>query len=338
MQVPDGPLTPNGWAVECRITSEDPGNGFLPSTGRLDFLHVPAGPGVRWDSGFEVGNEVTLHYDSMVAKLIVWGRDRPEALRRMVRALDELVIVGIASNQGFQRRLVTDPAFVAGDIDIQFLDRRPDLAEAAPPADTHARGRHRRRAGGRRGPARAETRHRGVGRCPLRLALDGPCRGAALSGPDEAPVRILRIATGGDGVGTLGDGRTVFVPRTAAGDLVTLRRIKLSKTFARAEVGELLEPSPDRVEPACPHYGRDQCGGCQLQHLALPAQLAAKRAMVGEALRRIGKVEVEDPDIEAAEMAWGYRNKVTLTVSEDARPSGFIVRAAPATCSTSNAA
>jgi acetyl/propionyl-CoA carboxylase alpha subunit len=94
----------------------------------LEYLRVPAGPGVRWDSGFEVGNEITLHYDSMVAKLIVWGRDREDALRRMVRALDELVIVGVATNQGFQRRLVTDPAFVAGDIDIQFLDRRPDLA------------------------------------------------------------------------------------------------------------------------------------------------------------------------------------------------------------------
>jgi len=135
MQVPEGPRTPNGWAVECRITSEDPQNGFLPSTGRIEFLRVPAGPGVRWDSGFEVGNDVTLHYDSMVAKLIVWGRDRPEALRRMVRALDELVIVGVASNQGFQRRLVTDPAFMAGDIDIQFLDRRADLAAAAPPAE-----------------------------------------------------------------------------------------------------------------------------------------------------------------------------------------------------------
>jgi acetyl-CoA carboxylase biotin carboxylase subunit len=134
MRVPEGPLTPNGWAVECRITSEDPGNGFLPSTGRLEYLRVPAGPGVRWDSGFEVGNEITLHYDSMVAKLIVWGRDREDALRRMVRALDELVIVGLATNQGFQRRLVTDPAFVAGQIDIQFLDRRPDLADARPPA------------------------------------------------------------------------------------------------------------------------------------------------------------------------------------------------------------
>jgi len=135
MRLPSGPPVPNGWSIECRITSEDPANGFLPSTGRLEYLRVPAGPGVRWDSGFEVGNEVTLHYDSMVAKLIVWGADREEALNRMARALDELVVVGIATNQGFQRRLVADPEFRRGAIDIQFLDRRPDLAFAPPDED-----------------------------------------------------------------------------------------------------------------------------------------------------------------------------------------------------------
>jgi len=136
-------------------------------------------------------------------------------------------------------------------------------------------------------------------------------------------VRILRIASGGDGIGTLADGRTVFVPRTAAGDLVTLKRVKLSKTFARAEADLVVEPSPDRIEPGCPHYLRDQCGGCQLQHLALPAQLAAKRSIVGEALRRIGKLEVEDPEIEPAAAVWGYRNKVTLTVADGGRRIGF---------------
>jgi 23S rRNA (uracil1939-C5)-methyltransferase len=136
-------------------------------------------------------------------------------------------------------------------------------------------------------------------------------------------VRILRIATGGDGVGKLEDGRTVFVPRTAPGDLVVLRELRLSRRFARAAVAEIVEAAPERVEPACPHYERDQCGGCQLQHCSLPAQLAAKRAMVGEALRRIGRLDVEDPEIEAAEAAWGYRNKVTLTVGAGGRPIGF---------------
>jgi acetyl-CoA carboxylase, biotin carboxylase subunit len=129
MRIHQGWLHPRGWALECRITSEDPANGFLPSTGRVQYLRVPGGPGVRWDSGVEVGDEVTLHYDSMLAKLLVHAPDRRQALTRMARALDELVIVGVATNQGFHRRLMADAAFREGDIDIQFLDRRPDLLQ-----------------------------------------------------------------------------------------------------------------------------------------------------------------------------------------------------------------
>jgi acetyl-CoA carboxylase biotin carboxylase subunit len=132
MTVAEGPLTPQGWALECRITSEDPRNGFLPSTGRITYLRPPAGPGVRWDAGFEAGDEVTLHYDSMIAKLIVWAADRPLAIERARRALAELAVVGIATNQGFHRRLLADAAFRRGDIDIQFLDRRADLLQGAP--------------------------------------------------------------------------------------------------------------------------------------------------------------------------------------------------------------
>lgn len=104
---------------------------------------------------------------------------------------------------------------------------------------------------------------------------------------------------------------------------MTVRRVRLSKRFARAELDSIIEPSPDRVEPPCPHYVRDRCGGCQLQHLAPSAQLAAKQAMVGEALRRIGKLDVADPDIERADAAWGYRNKVTLAVSENGARIGY---------------
>jgi acetyl-CoA carboxylase, biotin carboxylase subunit len=131
MRVPAGPLTPRGWAIECRITSEDPANGFLPSAGRIEFLRQPAGPGVRWDSGVDVGDEVTLHYDSLLAKLIVWGADRAQALTRMSQALEELVVTGVATNQGFHRRLLKDPAFRQGEIDIQLLERRPDLVQGA---------------------------------------------------------------------------------------------------------------------------------------------------------------------------------------------------------------
>ena len=129
MRVAPGWLHPRGWAIECRITSEDPSNGFLPSTGRIGYLRAPSGPGVRWESGVEVGDEVTLHYDSMLAKLIVWAPDRRQAIDRMTRALDELVLSGVATNQGFHRRLLADPAFQEGDIDVQFLERHGDLLQ-----------------------------------------------------------------------------------------------------------------------------------------------------------------------------------------------------------------
>ena len=80
-------ISPRGWAIECRITSEDASNNFLPSTGRIEHLHLPSGPGVRWDGGIESGSEIGLYYDPMLAKLIVWGADREQAVTRMRRAL-----------------------------------------------------------------------------------------------------------------------------------------------------------------------------------------------------------------------------------------------------------
>jgi len=118
MSLPPGPLAPRGWSMECRITSEDPANGLLPSAGRISWMRAPSGPGVRWESGVEAGSEVTLHYDSMLAKLIVHAPDRSAAIATMQRALAELVIVGVATNVPFQRRLLADPDFIAGAIDI----------------------------------------------------------------------------------------------------------------------------------------------------------------------------------------------------------------------------
>jgi acetyl-CoA carboxylase, biotin carboxylase subunit len=129
MRIPRATLSPRGWALECRITSEDPANGFLPATGRIEFLRVPAGIGIRWDGGFEPGDEITLFYDSLLGKVIAWGETRDEAIRRMRRALQELVVTGVATNQAFHLRLLDDPDFLAGRIDSQFLDRRPDLLD-----------------------------------------------------------------------------------------------------------------------------------------------------------------------------------------------------------------
>jgi acetyl-CoA carboxylase, biotin carboxylase subunit len=129
-------ITPRGWAIECRITSEDPSNAFLPSTGRVEYLHVPTGPGVRWDSGIEIGSVIGLHYDPMLAKLIVWAQDRERAVERMHRALMELTIHGVETSRDFHLRVMEDDEFRRGAIEIQWLERRlPMLVGSAPPDD-----------------------------------------------------------------------------------------------------------------------------------------------------------------------------------------------------------
>ena len=130
-----GEIVPHGWALECRITSEDPANGFLPSTGRISHLHLPSGPGVRWDGGIESGSEIGLHYDPMLAKLITWAPTRREAIQRMHRALLELTVEGVESSRDFHLRVMEDDEFRRGDIEIQWLERRLEsLINVSPPA------------------------------------------------------------------------------------------------------------------------------------------------------------------------------------------------------------
>ncbi|PYO35868.1 MAG: acetyl-CoA carboxylase biotin carboxylase subunit [Gemmatimonadetes bacterium] len=129
-------LEPRGHAIECRITAEDPANGFLPASGKVQYLRVPAGPGIRWDGGVEAGNDVTLFYDPLLAKLLAWGETREIAIRRMRRALRELVIVGLPTSQSFHLWVMDDPEFRRGEIDITYLERvGARLLEAPPPDD-----------------------------------------------------------------------------------------------------------------------------------------------------------------------------------------------------------
>jgi acetyl-CoA carboxylase biotin carboxylase subunit len=129
-------IVPRGWAMECRITSEDASNNFLPSTGRIDHLHLPSGPGVRWDGGIESGSEVGLYYDPMLGKLIVWGADREQAVTRMRRALVDLIILGVETSRDFHVRMMDDAEFRRGDIDIQWLERRlASILERRPPGE-----------------------------------------------------------------------------------------------------------------------------------------------------------------------------------------------------------
>ena len=129
-------------------------------------------------------------------------------------------------------------------------------------------------------------------------------------------VAVRAIAAGGDGVATLPDGRTVFIPRAAPGDRVRVRDVELHARFARAEIGELLEPGPGRTAPPCPHYVADYCGGCQLMHLSPAVQLSVKARIVGDALRRIARLDVGDPEIVPSAAPFGYRTKVTFTMQE----------------------
>ena len=125
-----------GHAIEVRITSEDAFSGFLPSTGRVDSMTVPTGPGVRWDGGIAPGSEVGLHYDPLLGKLIVHGPDRRTAIARLERALDELVIRGVSTCIPFHRQLMASEAFRSGDLTIRFLEDHPELLEA--PEDAEA--------------------------------------------------------------------------------------------------------------------------------------------------------------------------------------------------------
>jgi len=135
LDIPDV-IEPSGWAIECRITSEDPVNGFLPSTGRISFMHLPAGPGVRWDGGIEPGSSIGLHYDSLLGKLIVWAETRPQAIERMRRALHELRIVGVETSREFHLRVMDHADYRNGAVNIQWLEQRlPALTRAPIPED-----------------------------------------------------------------------------------------------------------------------------------------------------------------------------------------------------------
>jgi acetyl-CoA carboxylase biotin carboxylase subunit len=114
-------ITLRGTAIECRISAEDPENRFLPATGLVQALQEPAGPGVRVESSLYPGLQVPLFYDPLLAKLVVWGRDRAQAIARMRRALDEYQIVGVRTTLPFVHWLMQHPRFIAGELSTDFI-------------------------------------------------------------------------------------------------------------------------------------------------------------------------------------------------------------------------
>ncbi len=134
-------LAIQGHAIEARIYAENPEKGFLPSTGRLQYVHTPeavhftSAGSVRIDSGVRAGDMISPYYDPMIAKLIVWGEDREQALQRMAQALTEYQVAGLATNIAFLARLVNSKAFVSADLDTGLIERHHDaLFPALQPA------------------------------------------------------------------------------------------------------------------------------------------------------------------------------------------------------------
>ncbi|HEX2285043.1 MAG TPA: pyruvate carboxylase, partial [Mycobacterium sp.] len=128
-------LSPHGAAMQCRITTEDPANGFRPDTGRITAYRSPGGAGIRLDGGSHLGAEISAHFDSMLVKLTCRGRDFSTAVARARRGLAEFRVRGVSTNIPFLQAVVNDPDFRAGRVNTSFIDDRPYLLTARTPAD-----------------------------------------------------------------------------------------------------------------------------------------------------------------------------------------------------------
>jgi len=115
-------ISQRGHSIECRIYAEDPVNNFLPSSGKVLFLKEPKGPGIRHDCGIYSGSEVPIYYDPILAKLIVWAEDRKQACQRMIKALDDYVILGIKTTIDFLKEVIAHPQFHAGKTTTSFIN------------------------------------------------------------------------------------------------------------------------------------------------------------------------------------------------------------------------
>ena len=127
LSIPEGGVQLRGHAIECRVNSEDPARNFQASPGLVTTFHPPGGPGVRVDTHIYAGYTVPPYYDSLLAKVIVHGNDRTEALARMHQALDGFIVEGVTTTIPFLGRVIMHPAFQAGDVDTKFLERESHL-------------------------------------------------------------------------------------------------------------------------------------------------------------------------------------------------------------------
>ena len=122
-----------GWALECRITAEDPYRNFMPSVGPIAWFREPGGPGVRLDSMLARGVGVSPYYDSLIGKLITYGESREQCIRRMQRALGEYLILGVSTSIPFHQAMLASEAFLGGGVDTDYVEAHPLLSEADRP-------------------------------------------------------------------------------------------------------------------------------------------------------------------------------------------------------------
>ena len=189
-------ISREGHAIECRITSESPFDGFLPATGVVSEIEIPGGPGIRWDGGIARGTEIGLHYDPLLGKLIAHGGDREAALRRMKGALRELRIGGVSTSAPLLARIMDEPDFRAGRVSTRYLEEHPELFQAEVPASSRralvaAAALLEHAAGSGRPPPRIRRRETALSPWTRAFAPAGPARP-----PDDplerAPANPLR--------------------------------------------------------------------------------------------------------------------------------------------------
>ena len=253
----EGEITPRGHAIECRVYAEDPAHDFLPQAGTIGGYREPAGPGIRVDSGIGDGSDVPVHYDPLLAKVIVVGETREQARHRAVGALGEYTVLGVRTNIGFLRRVLEHPAFITGDLHTRFLDEhRQALADAASDDERVAVPVPRRPPDGAldvwdtldgwRLGAHGAPRGHGAGRGAPASARDGTWGGKphlrdaedALSAPMPATVTAVLVAPGA----TVSTGDTLVRLEAMKMELAIRAPVDGTVTGVACREGELVQP------------------------------------------------------------------------------------------------
>jgi acetyl-CoA/propionyl-CoA carboxylase biotin carboxyl carrier protein len=242
-----------GHAIEVRVNAEDPAGGrFLPSPGPITKLTVPNGPFTRWDAGYEPGDEVSQYYDNLVGKLVVWGRDREEARHRMLRALDEMVVEGIATTIPAHKAILSHPDWAAAEHSTKWVEERLDLSGVSSPVTTPG-------ADGAEPKVRRDVDVEVNGK-RFSVAMWVPESAMAVGSAPAAGARRPRAAASGGGLAAAGSGSitvpmqgTIVKVLVAVGDQVeagqavcVLEAMKMENHINAETSGEVKEV---RVEP-----------------------------------------------------------------------------------------